>query len=178
MPEGIALRSAEASDGMELARIYNHYVANTVVTFEEAAVSAEEMSARIAKVVAAGLPWLVAPADYGLSGYACAVPWKSRSAYRHSVEVTVYLDPGATGRGLGSALYRELFERLAARGSHALLGGISLPNEASVALHEKFGMRKVAHLLEVGYKFGRWIDVGYWQRLLPERPRGRDDQAG
>ncbi len=161
------IRSAETGDGPELARIYNHYITNTVVTFEEATVSAAEMGARVAEVAGNRLPWLVAHSDSSVMGYACAVPWKGRSAYRHSVEVTVYLDPGVFGRGFGSSLYSALFARLAERGCHAILGGIALPNEASVALHEKFGMRKVAHLNEVGYKLGRWVDVGYWQRLLP-----------
>ena len=82
------------------------------------------------------------------------------------MEVTVYVAPGHAGRGIGSRLYGELFPILKTRGIHAVIGGIALPNEASVALHEKFGMRKVAHFEEVGFKFDRWIDVGYWQRTL------------
>ena len=86
--------------------------------------------------------------------------------YRFSVEVTVYVAPGHAGRGIGSTLYGELFPMLKTLGIRAVIGGIALPNEASVALHEKFGMRKVAHFGEVGFKFDRWIDVGYWQRTL------------
>jgi L-amino acid N-acyltransferase YncA len=99
-------------------------------------------------------------------GYASASPWKSRSGYRFSAEITVYVEPGQEGRGIGSALYGALFPMLQARGVHAVIGGIALPNDASVALHEKFGMRKVAHFQETGYKHGRWIDVGYWERIL------------
>ena len=114
------------------------------------------------------LPWLVAlDADQCL-GYAYATRWKERFAYRFSVESTVYLAPAASGRGLGSALYRALFDELKALGVHAVVGGITLPNPASVALHEKMGMRKVAHFAEIGFKFGEWVDVGYWQICFEE----------
>ena len=80
--------------------------------------------------------------------------------------MTVYLNPEAAGRGIGSALYDELFSLLRARGIHVVIGGIALPNDASVTLHEKFGMKKVAHFAEVGFKFGKWVDVGFWERAL------------
>ena len=160
------IRAADAGDAPALARIYNHYIRETIVTFEEAEVSPDEMGARLATVAIGGLPWLVALHDERVCGYAYASPWRPRSAYRFSVETTVYLDPGQTQCGIGSRLYADLLARLEAMGLHAALGGIALPNAASVALHEKFGFRKVAHLSEVGLKFGGWIDVGYWERLL------------
>jgi phosphinothricin acetyltransferase len=163
----VTIRVAEAADGPALARIYNHYVANTVVTFEEAPVSDADMSARVAEIGAAQLPWLVAQSPTGVSGFAYASRWKGRCAYRYSVESTVYLEPAAAGQGLGTALYSELLARLRELGCHAVIGGIALPNEASVALHEKLGMRKVAHFAEVGFKLGRWVDVGYWQLVIP-----------
>jgi len=95
-----------------------------------------------------------------------ASKWHGRSAYRFSTEITVYLAPAHVGRGIGSQLYARLFPILRDRGIHAVIGGIALPNEASVALHEKFGLEKVAHFKEVGYKFDRWIDVGSWQGIL------------
>jgi phosphinothricin acetyltransferase len=161
-----AIRAAAATDGAALAKIYNHYVVNTVVTFEEAPVSAADMSARVDEVNTARLPWLVAQSPAGVTGFAYASAWKGRCAYRYSVESTVYLEPAAAGRGLGTALYSALLERLRELGCHAVIGGIALPNEASIALHEKLGMRKVAHFAEVGFKFGRWVDVGYWQRVF------------
>jgi L-amino acid N-acyltransferase YncA len=167
MSPDASIRTAVAEDGAALARIYNHYIASTIVTFEEAAVSAADMSARVAEISAAQLPWLVAQSSAGVSGFAYASRWKGRCAYRYSVESTVYLDPGAVGRGLGTALYSRLLARLQELGCHAVIGGIALPNEASVALHEKLGMRKVAHFAEVGFKFGHWVDVGYWQRVFP-----------
>ena len=160
------IREASAADAAAIARIYNHYIANTVVTFEEEPVSADEIARRMAEVRAGALPWLVAERDGRVAGYAYARPWHTRSAYRYSVESTVYLDAADVGRGLGTQLYTELFPLLQARRVHVVIGGISLPNEASAALHEKFGLRKAAHFTEVGFKFERWIDVGYWQRTF------------
>jgi L-amino acid N-acyltransferase YncA len=167
VPVDATIRVAEAEDGVALARIYNHYIATTVVTFEESAVSPADMSARVAEISGAKLPWLVAQSPAGVNGFAYASGWKGRCAYRYSVESTVYLAPAAVGRGLGMALYSTLLARLQELGCHAVIGGIALPNQASVALHEKLGMRKVAHFAEVGFKFGRWVDVGYWQRVFP-----------
>lgn len=160
----VTIRSAAQSDAEAIARIYNYYVKDTVVTFEEEPVPELDMARRIADVQAASLPWLVADVGGRVAGYAYASPWRTRSAYRFSVEVTVYLAPDRTGAGIGTRLYDELFRVLQARGIHAAMGGIALPNKASVAIHEKFGLRKVAHFDEVGFKFGRWVDVGYWQR--------------
>lgn len=161
-----AIRAARAADAATLCAIYNHYVAETAVTFEEEPVSADGMAGRIENVLSASLPWLVAEQGADVVGYAYATPWKPRSAYRYSAEITAYVSPRHAGRGVGSQLYRQLFPALQARGVHAVMGGIALPNEASVALHEKFGLRKVAHFEQVGFKFNRWIDVGYWQRVL------------
>lgn len=160
------IRAATPSDAAPIATLYNHYVTHTIITFEEDTVPADEMARRIEAVQSAALPWLVAESAGKLAGYAYATPWKPRSGYRFSAEITVYLDPGHAGRGIGSALYARLFPLLRERGINAVLGGIALPNEASIALHEKFGMRKVAHIEQVGFKFDRWIDVGYWQRSL------------
>jgi L-amino acid N-acyltransferase YncA len=161
-----SIRIATASDADRIAEIYNHYVAKTVVTFEEDSVTGGEMRRRMDEVFASMLPWLVAESGAGVVGYAYATKWKARSAYRFSAETTVYLAAGLARRGLGSRLYEELFRVLKEKGVHAAIGGIALPNEASVALHEKFGMRKVAHFEEVGFKFGKWVDVGYWERIL------------
>jgi phosphinothricin acetyltransferase len=162
-PTGI--RAASAADAARLADIYNHYVRETVVTFEEEPVTAAEMARRIAEVVARW-PWLVAERDGQVVGYAYATPWRTRSAYRHSVECTVYLDAAVLGRGDGSRLYAALLPELRAGGAHLAIGGIALPNARSVALHEKCGFRQVAQFHEVGWKFGRWIDVGYWELRL------------
>jgi phosphinothricin acetyltransferase len=165
-PTGVTIRAATRSDAPAIAAIYNHYVAETVVTFEEQTVTADELALRLDKVQTAALPWLVAEEQGQLLGYAYAGPWHVRSAYRFSAEISVYLDHRQQGRGLGSRLYAELLPLLKARGLHVVIGGIALPNAASVALHERLGMRKVAHFEQVGFKFDRWIDVGYWQLTL------------
>jgi L-amino acid N-acyltransferase YncA len=162
----MTLRLATPDDGAAIAAIYNHYITTTTISFEEAEVSAADMAQRVADVLAAGLPWLVEVEGETLLGYAYATKWRVRHAYRFSVESTVYLAHDQARRGLGSRLYRELLERLRVAGCHLVIGGIALPNEASVALHEKLGFEKVAHFQEVGYKFNRWLDVGYWQLKL------------
>ena len=160
------IRPAEQSDSSAIAAIYNHYVAETVITFEEEPISITVMALRIQDVRSASLPWLVAEENGKVLGYAYATPWKTRSAYRFSVEITVYVAVGSVGRGVGSMLYSSLFSALATLDVHAVIGGIALPNDASVALHEKFGLAKVAHFQQVGFKFNRWVDVGYWERIF------------
>ena len=161
------IRAASREDATAIAEIYNHYINNTVVTFEETPVAGEEIANRIAETQSANLPWLVAEDTSGqVLGYAYASKWKGRCAYRYSVEITVYLAEEATGKGLGSRLYKALFSELKQLSYHTVIGGISLPNPASVALHEKCGLEKVAHFKEVGFKFDRWVDVGYWQGQL------------
>jgi phosphinothricin acetyltransferase len=159
----MTIRDVSDADAKALVEIYNHYIRHTAATFEERVLEPAEFRRRIADVIAQGLPWLVAEEAGERVGYAYASRWRERSAYRYSVETTVYLDPVHTGGGWGSALYRELFARLRRGGLHAAIGGITLPNPASVALHEKMGMHQVAHFPEVGFKQGRWLDVGYWQ---------------
>ncbi|HYM34436.1 MAG TPA: arsinothricin resistance N-acetyltransferase ArsN1 family B [Steroidobacteraceae bacterium] len=162
----IKTRIASSTDAEALTRIYNHYIRESVITFEEIEVSPQEMASRVAKITELSLPWLVAESEGVVVGYAYASKWKERSAYRFSVETTVYLDPNNTGQGIGSRLYRDLLTSLRGKSVHAVIGGIAQPNEASVALHERLGFTKVAHFKEVGFKFGRWVDVGYWQISL------------
>lgn len=164
--DGTTVRAAIAADADSIAEIYNYFVTNTVVTFEVDPITPREIEGRMESVWAATLPWLVAEQGGRLIGYAYATKWRERYGYRFSAEATIYLAPDVTGGGVGSALYGALFPLLQQRGIHAVMGGIALPNDASVALHEKFGMRKVAHFDAVGFKFDRWIDVGYWQHLL------------
>jgi phosphinothricin acetyltransferase len=157
------IRPCRAADAAAVCDIYNYYVRETVVTFEEEPVAVNDMARRIGTTTA-GLPWLVWEEDGAVLGYAYAAPWKARSAYRYSAETTVYVSRGHTGRGLGSALYTGLLAQIAGR-VHCAIGGISLPNAASVALHEKLGFREIGRFPEVGRKFGRWVDVGYWARV-------------
>ncbi len=160
------VRPATAADAAAIARIYNHYIQNTVITFEEEPVSVEVMATRVADVQGLALPWLVAQLENVIVGYAYATRWKMRSAYRHSVETTIYLEQGCERRGIGARLYSELLSVLRERGIHVAIGGAALPNEASIALHEKLGFEHVATFRQVGFKHGRWVDVAYWQLLL------------
>lgn len=158
------IRSAASSDYEAIARIYNYYIRETIITFEEQEVTPEEMEVRAADVMTAGLPWLVVEDAGGIAGYAYANKWKVRAAYRHSVESTIYLEPTRTRMGIGRSLYEALLSTLRERPIHTVIGGIALPNAASVALHERLGFVKVAHFKQVGFKFNQWIDVAYWQR--------------
>lgn len=167
------IRAADPkTDAHRLAEIYNHYVLHDTATFEMTEVSASAMSARVAKVQALGLPWLVTVDSLGPTGFAYAAPFRERAAYRWTLEVTVYVDRAETGRGVGTALYRELFRQLAAlppgahTPAHSLVAVIALPHPASVALHESFGFEHAGTVREAGRKFDRWIDVGYWQKAL------------
>ena len=162
----VTVREAATGDADAIARIYNHYVAESIVTFEESPVSSADMRQRILEIRDDGLPWLVAELGHGVAGYAYASKWKGRCAYRYATEITVYLGMESQGQGVGSLLYMQLFDKLRQRGMHTVIAGIALPNAASVALHEKMGLEKVAHFREVGRKFDRWIDVGYWQATL------------
>src|SRR5262245_2986291 len=112
----VTVRSASAADAGAIARIYNYYVENTVITFEEEQVSPQAMAARMAEVQGLSLPWLVAEVESAVIGYAYAHRWKVRSAYRHSVETTIYLEHGREGRGVGRTLYAALLPHLRARG--------------------------------------------------------------
>ncbi|PIR16241.1 MAG: phosphinothricin acetyltransferase [Elusimicrobia bacterium CG11_big_fil_rev_8_21_14_0_20_64_6] len=160
------IRTATLSDAGAITGIYNHYILNTVVTFEEQAIKTADIRKRMKQVAGDALPWLVAESEGSVVGYAYASKWKGRCAYRFSVESTVYLAEAAVGRGIGSGLYGVLLAELRKRKLHVAVGGIALPNEASVRLHEKFGFEKTAYFKEIGYKFEKWIDVGYWQVTL------------
>lgn len=162
----ISLRCATPGDAAAICAIYNPYIASTTISFEESPVATSDMAQRISEVAAAGLPWLLALDGEQLLGYAYATRWRARPAYRGSVESSIYMHPEATGRGAGTALYAALLDELRARELHMAIGGIAQPNERSVALHERLGFCKVAHFSEVGRKFGRWIDVGYWELRL------------
>jgi phosphinothricin acetyltransferase len=159
------IRLATPPDADGICRIYNHFVTTTVVSFEEVPVPVADMAARISGLVRTH-PWYVAEEAGVVVGYAYAGPWRTRAAYRHAVESTIYVAPGRSGQGIGSTLYTRLIDELRRREFHCVIGGIALPNAASVALHEAMGFTKVAHFREVGWKLGRRVDVGYWQIML------------
>jgi Sortase and related acyltransferases len=158
------IRNASRHDAPRIAAIYNYYVLNSTITFETESLSADEMEQRITHTQAASLPWLVAEKNQEVIGYAYASLWKTRAAYRHTVEVSVYLDLEKHSQGIGSKLLQALIDALPDH-VHAIVACIALPNEKSVHMNERLGFRKVAEFKEVGFKQEQWIDVGYWQLL-------------
>lgn len=159
------IRSVKASDAEEICNIYNYYIKNTTITFEEELKTTEEMRQRIEKVISQ-YRWLVYEHEGEIVAYAYAGEWKSRCAYRFSLEVTIYGSLDMPKRkGIALQLYQQLIDEIDSR-VHSLIAVIALPNEASVGLHEKLGFEKVAHYKEVGFKLGEWIDVGSWQKML------------
>ncbi len=161
----VAIRDVLSADAEAICAIYNRHVRETIVTFEEADISAEEMRGRIASITAI-LPWLIAEEGGEVAGYAYAGRFFDRSGYRFCALSTIYLHDKMHRRGIGYSLYAELLHRLREKSMHSAVGIIALPNAASIAVHEKCGFKKVGHIPEAGFKFGRWIDVGYWQCLL------------
>ena len=158
------IRRVKFSDAAQIAEIYNFYVLNTHHTFETEPVIVGEMQNRVGEIVE-NYPYLVAEENAEILAYAHAAPYKSRCAYNSSIEVSVYVRNGIKGKGFGTKIYEKLFEELAKTDVHAIIAGIALPNDASVRLHEKFGFEKVAHFREVGFKFYKWVDVGYWELI-------------
>ena len=160
------IRHSVNSDSESICAIYNHYIENTIITFEEEKVTPAVMSQRIASY-SKNFPWLILENDQGFTvGYAYAAKWAERSAYKNTVEITVYLDHTESGKGYGSQLYKALLSQLSKAGFHTVIAVIALPNAASVKLQESFGFTKVGHFSEVGRKFDQWVDVGYWQVKL------------
>jgi len=168
--QGLTIRDATADDAAACAAIYGHYVRTTPATFELEPPSAAEVGRRIASY-ASSHAWLVAEVDGVVTGFAYGTRFAERPAYRWSCEVSVYLDPDQLGGGTGTALYDALLARLLGRGFQVAYAKISQPNEASNALHAKFGFERVGLLRRVGFKLGGWHDVAIFQRdLAPPTP--------
>lgn len=162
----MAVRPVSLDDASQIVEIYNHYIITSYATFEVEPIDVDEMSRRVEYVLGGGYPFFVCEMGNEIVGYAYGHQYRPRHAYRHSVETTVYLKQGHDGKNIGTELYEKLFSALNTSDFHAIVAGISLPNDASVRLHERFGMEKVAHFREVGHKFDQWIDVGYWEIVL------------
>lgn len=161
------IRDVHLNDAEVLTVMYNHYIETSGVTFEETLIDSKEMRSRIDRIhFEKGFPYLVYMVDGVVLGYAYATTFRERDAYRHTVESTVYVDPRHFGKGIGKQLYSALIEQLKEQNYHSVIGVITLPNEPSIQLHEYFGFRKVGHFTEVGKKFGRWMDVGFWELIL------------
>jgi len=173
----VRIRRATADDAAAIASIYAPYVEASVVSFEMEAPDEAEIRNRI-EALGDLYPWLAAcDEDGAMLGYAYACAFRPRPAYRFSVETTVYVAQGAHGCGIGGALYGALLPVLEAQGFVQAIGAITIPNEASIALHEKFGFVRAGLYEKVGYKLGDWRSAGRWQKALapmtagPEEPR-------
>lgn len=164
----VTIRDADPQrDAAACAAIYAPYVESTPISFEERPPSPRELAARIERV-AATHPWLVAEAEGEVVGYAYGCRLQQRPAYRWAAEVSVYLAGDRRGHGLGRELYEALFERLRAQRFRVLFAGITMPNDASVSLHERLGFARVGISPRIGWKQGRWHDVSWWQlELVP-----------
>ena len=162
------IRPARDSDLLALTELYNHYVLETAITFDIEPFTPEARAPWLAQFAEKGrYRLLVAENSSGLLGYAGSMRFRAKAAYATSVETTIYLEPRRAGGGLGTRLYRELFETLRGEDLHRAYGGITLPNPASVALHRKLGFHPIGRYREVGHKMGRFWDVEWYERELP-----------
>ncbi|MFP3089876.1 N-acetyltransferase family protein [Treponema sp. TIM-1] len=165
------IRPVRSADAAAICDIYNYYVEHTVITFDETPIGVEAMEDRI-REIAVRFPWFVWEEGGVIFGYAYLHQWKERRAYRFSTEDSIYIKQGFQGKGMGKQLLIRLLEEIKNAGIHTVVAGITIPNEKSIGLHEKFGFKKIAQFPEIGYKLGKWLDVGYWELILPNAPGG------
>lgn len=165
----LVIRQARPADLDAVGAIYAHYVATSTATFELTPPDRQEWVRRFSAIDEHGLPFVVAGLGGGIAGYAYCAPWKSRPAYRHTAEVSVYVAPEAVGQGVGGALLDALLERAAAAGIRELIAVIADTGDpASIALHRRRGFVDAGRLTGVGLKHGRWLDTVLLQRRLPD----------
>jgi phosphinothricin acetyltransferase len=163
------IRPVNTADASAICGIYNYYVVNTVITFEEEPVSTAKMKSRI-RTVTAEYPWFVREEAGEVLAYAYIHTWQERIAYRHSAELSLYVKHGQEGRGMGRELMTHLLEAVKKTTIRVLVSGITIPNERSIALHEKFGFQKAGQFNEIGFKLDQWLDVGYWELVVKGKP--------
>lgn len=167
-PFAFTIRDVRPEDLPSVREIYNHYVRNSTVTFDEKPMTLTALRRKYQKVQEKKLPFIVAENPDGqVLGYAYVFPWKEKAAYRHTVENSIYLGPAATGKGLGKALLGELIERSRAAGLKEMIAVIADRGaEASIAVHTAFGFKETGHMGKVGYKFDRWLGTVFMQKSL------------
>ncbi len=174
-PLSFEVRAATLRDVPDMLEIYNYYVANSTVTFDEDAMTLKEMRAKFRKVDELGFPWLVAVSPRGMIlGYSYVTPWKARAAYRFTVEDSIYLSPAAAGKGIGKALFTRMLDDAAAAGVKEVIAVIADQGaDASIAMHRNFGFKEVGRMGKVGFKFDRWLGTVLMQKSLkkPRKPK-------
>lgn len=163
-----SIRAVEAEDLPHIREIYNHYVRNSTVTFDEKAQTLAELRKKFAKLTKLGMPFIVAESPRGIIlGYAYVYPWKEKAAYRFTVENSIYLGPASTGKGLGKVLMQELLDRSKAAGIKEIIAVIADKGaDASIQMHKNFGFKEIGHMGRVGFKFGRWLGTVLMQKSL------------
>jgi len=168
VPFEYTVRAAVAADLPDVREIYNHYVANSTVTFDEDAMTLREWRGKFARITKLGMPFLVAQSPTGqLLGFAYVYPWKEKAAYRYTVENSIYLGAASTGKGLGTVLMGELIASSKAAGIKEIIAVIADKGaEASIAMHKKFGFKEIGRMGKVGFKFGRWLGTVLMQKSL------------
>lgn len=172
----LIVRPGTEQDLEQLNGIYNEYVKETHFTFDVEPMTIEARGEWFSHYGTAGRHrLLVAVEDEAVVGFACSSRFRPKPGYETSVETTIYLAADAVGRGAGSRLYTQLFQALEGEDVHRAYAGIALPNPASVALHERFGFKRVAHFTEQGRKFGRFWDVAWFEKPMGGEPRNRLD---
>jgi len=157
------IRRATIDDALAIVEIYNWYILKTTITFETDVVTDEIMRNRISEKLMT-YDWLIGEVDKKIIGYAYYGSFRPRTAYKHTVESTIYLSQDAQGKGFGKLLYTRLIESIQEHGFREIIGVISLPNPESIRLHEKMGFAKIGILKNIGYKFDNYIDVVIWQK--------------
>lgn len=174
-PFSYAIRPVRDTDIPEIREIYNYYVTNSVVTFDEKKWTIKQWRDKIAHITKLGLPFLVAESPSGqVLGYAYVSPWSGKSSYRYTVENSIYLGHAAAGKGLGRALMEALIAACEELGIREMVAVISDKGaEGSIALHEKLGFTEVGRMGRVGFKFGRWLGTVYMQKSLESRKKKR-----
>ena len=167
-PFEFSIRDAVPADLPSVRAIYNHYVLNSTVTFDEEQMSLRALRHKFTDAKRLGMPYLVAESPSGqLLGYAYVYPWKEKAAYRFTVENSIYLGPASTGKGLGKALLAELIVKSKEAGLKEIIAVIADKGaEASIAMHKSFGFKEIGHMGKVGFKFDRWLGTVLLQRSL------------
>ena len=155
------IRRVEDGDAADIVRIYNHYVENTFISFEEEKVDEKTMQSRFLHG-----DWFVCVEDDVVVGFAYATKWKDRSAYRFTVETSIYIRMDYQGVGMARRLYEHLIKTMKEKGIHSIIATITLPNDKSIEFHKKMGFIKTGEMKEMGYKMNQWADVSYWQLLI------------
>lgn len=162
----MSIRNVSVQDAKSICDIYNYYIKETIITFEDEVVSVEEIKERISKILKKGYPYIVYEEKGRVIGYAYVDNWRTRKAYNITLETSIYLDKDYTGKQIGRRLYQDLIDKVRQINIHSLIGVISLPNKPSQKIHADLGFELIGNFKESGQKFNKLIDVEFWQLFI------------